>query len=281
MGLGGSAEYFFRAQSDDDALGAIDYALSAKIPLTVFGGGSNVVVHERGVRGLVLCLDTQNVAIHDDNVVEVAAGKNWHTFVQEMCAKGLFGIECLAGIPGRVGATPIQNVGAYGQEVSDVIERVKVYDRQKKCVRTLTNSACAFAYRDSVFRRNPEAFIVLSITFYLSPRAPAIKYEQLRAALADDGDNIHRRIEEVIALRKQKSMVVNYCENATYDPTRPTNQFSAGSFFKNPVISPQAWPAFSKQFTSPVPHYDIVAAKPRRRSMEKGPRGLADRTGWF
>jgi UDP-N-acetylmuramate dehydrogenase len=176
----------------------------------------------------------RRVAMDGERVlVEAAAGEPWDELVSEAVARGWAGIECLAGIPGRVGATPIQNVGAYGQEVADTIHSVRALERASGSIVQLTPDACAFGYRDSRFKREPEAYVVLAVTFALHPAgAPTLRYPELAAAVSGSVSGHAPTLAEVAAvvrtLRARKSMVI--------DPADP-NRRSVGSFFTNPVVT--------------------------------------------
>lgn len=170
----------------------------------------------------------------------VAAGEPWDEVVAQTIQEGLAGVECLSGIPGLAGATPIQNVGAYGQEISEVITAVHVWDRRAGQRRVLTPSSCAFGYRDSAFKRDPEAAVVLAVELQLRPGGDAtLRYAELRRSLEQGGrPSLARVREHVLALRRSKSMVLD-----ADDP----NSRSAGSFFTNPVVAPSQVEALVEQ----------------------------------
>lgn len=208
------------------------------MPAVVLGGGSNVVIGDAGVRGLVLHMAQRGVQLRDTGQgpvhVIASAGEAWDGLVEMCCARELSGIECLSGIPGLVGATPIQNVGAYGQDVADTIAAVRVLDRAALTVHTLGPEQCGFGYRDSRFKREPERFVVLEVTFALQPGPlRECKYAELRNALgAETAQPSPARVREaVLALRRGKSMVLDPADE---------NRRSAGSFFTNPVLDAAA-----------------------------------------
>ena len=234
--LGGPAGRLVEAADEDAVVAAVLSADRAGEPLLVLAGGSNVVVADAGFPGTVLRIATRGIARRDEPdgrvVVEVQAGEPWDPLVARCVAGGLAGVECLSGIPGSVGATPIQNVGAYGQEVSETIVFVRVLDRTSGEVHELDAAACGFTYRSSAFKRTPGRWVVLAVTFALerSNLSAPIRYAELartlgvelcdRAPLADVR-------AAVLALRRAKGMVI--------DPGDP-DSVSAGSFFTNPIL---------------------------------------------
>jgi UDP-N-acetylmuramate dehydrogenase len=230
--LGGPARRVVEAHSEDEALAAVRAADEAGEPLLLLAGGSNVVVSDEGFPGVVVRLLTRGVAREGDDRLEVQAGEPWDPFVERCVADGLAGIECLSGIPGSVGATPIQNVGAYGQDVSETVVRVRVYDRVSRRVEELTAEACEFTYRSSAFKRNPGRWIVLAVTFSLErqPQSRPIAYAELARALGVElgaSAPLADVRDAVLALRRRKGMVI--------DPADP-DSVSAGSFFTNPIL---------------------------------------------
>ena len=233
LGGGGAADELVEATTERDAIDAVREADTAGTPVLVLGGGSNLLVADRGFAGRAVRVATRGVErVRDGERVAVTAqaGEPWDTFVAACVAEGLAGVECLSGIPGLVGATPIQNVGAYGQEVADTIVSVRAWDRVAGEVVTLPGVRCGFAYRDSAFKSGaPGRHVVLAVTFALRPGgAPAVRYGELSRALAGDAAPTLGRVREVvIALRRAKSMVL--------DPGDPESR-SAGSFFTNPIV---------------------------------------------
>ena len=233
LGLGGSARFFAEIREASDVAPAIAWARQKDVPVFVLGGGSNLVVADEGFAGLVLRIRTAGRRWSEDGAelrVEVEAGENWDDVVAEAVGRGAAGIECLAGIPGSAGAAPVQNIGAYGQEVASAARRVSVLDRQSLDVRELDCDACGFDYRDSIFKRDPDRFVILSVTLGLSKNAPAIpRYPELAASLvAKPRPGLTDIREAVLALRRKKSMVLD-----EVDP----NHRSAGSFFTNPIVT--------------------------------------------
>lgn len=232
LGLGGPADVFLRATTDAALARGLDWARNAGLPVLVFGGGSNLVIGDEGFGGLALQVATRGIASRttaEGIEVSAAAGEPWDAFVDFVTTEGWAGLECLAGIPGLVGATPVQNVGAYGQEVAETLLRVRVLDRETLAVRWLDARALDFAYRDSLLRREPTRFVVLEVVFGLRPGGlPSLRYGELARALADEPlPSLARVRQTVVALRRKKSMVL--------DAKDPNTQ-SAGSFFVNPVV---------------------------------------------
>jgi UDP-N-acetylmuramate dehydrogenase len=232
--LGGPAQHFARIEDRATLLEALQWARTRALPVTLLGGGSNVVVSDRGVRGLVLQLRTRGVALaREGEHVEVTAeaGEDWDGLVTRCVDEDLAGVECLSGIPGRVGATPIQNVGAYGQEISGCLRAVEVLDRITLQTSWLDNDACQFGYRSSSFKRAPERFVVLAVRFALLPGGAAtLRYAELARALAAHGGtpSLSEVRAGVLQLRRAKSMLIEADDE---------NRRSVGSFFLNPIVS--------------------------------------------
>ena len=233
LGLGGPARHFVAAPDDETLLAALRWADGRGLPVLVLGGGSNLVVGDAGFDGLVVQVATRGRRFESagaETTVTAAAGEPWDELVADAVARDLGGVECLSGIPGLVGATPIQNVGAYGQEVAETIRAVRVVERGSGRVHELVPEACGFGYRDSAFKRDPGRFVVLAVTFALRPGAPpTLRYRELAEALAArERPTLAETRRTVLALRAAKSMVL-----APADP----NRRSVGSFFTNPVLS--------------------------------------------
>jgi UDP-N-acetylmuramate dehydrogenase len=235
MGVGGPAPWYVEARDEPTVLAAVAWVQQRGLPVRVLGGGSNVVVADTGVDGLVLRVAIRGVAVRaSGREVELtaAAGEPWDDVVSLAVEKGWAGLECLSGIPGLVGATPIQNVGAYGQEVSDTIVAVRALDRAARTVVSLPPTACGFGYRDSAFKsRTPDRHVILAVTYRLRPGgAPTVRYAELVQHLAGRGietPTLGDVRESVLAVRRAKSMVL--------EPEDP-NRRSCGSFFVNPVV---------------------------------------------
>ena len=257
LGLGGPAKTFVSASGEDTLAAAVRSADAAREPVLVIGGGSNLVIADAGFDGTVIHVNTRGVSYAPaqdgtDRVdVSVAAGEDWDDVVAATIAEGLAGLECLSGIPGRAGGTPVQNVGAYGREVAEVITQVRVYDRAEDKIRVIPNEFCTFAYRTSLFKSGrPESLVswpgaaaaaippqprhvVLDVTFRLARQSLStpVTYAELAAELGvamgeqAGADEVR---SAVLKIRARKGMVLN--------PGDPDTR-SAGSFFTNPVIS--------------------------------------------
>lgn len=246
--LGGPARDFVRATTEAELVEAVRAADAGREPVLILGGGSNLVVADEGFAGTVIQVATQGIVRDGPGSLTVAAGEPWDAVVAHAIAEGLAGLECLSGIPGLTGATPIQNVGAYGQEVSQTITNVRIYDRLRQEIQIFPNVRCDFAYRTSLFKRTPFSpkptssfppcpspsgrFLVLGVTFALAEQTLSmpVRYAELAAAL---GTSVGDRVESarvrsaVLELRRRKGMVI--------DPADPDTR-SAGSFFLNPVL---------------------------------------------
>jgi UDP-N-acetylmuramate dehydrogenase len=247
--LGGPARYFAQADTDDDLITVVRDADDSGEQVLVFGGGSNLVIADAGFAGRAVQVATSGIDVRrgDEDRVEVtaAAGQSWADLVDFAVAEQFAGIECLAGIPGLAGATPIQNVSAYGQEVAGTISAVRVYDRASGSTATMSAAECEFGYRTSVFKRTgwPDAhersgptgrYVVLAVTFTLArdPNSIPVKYAELAAKLGisvGDRAPLADARAAVLSLRAGKGMVL--------DPADP-DSISAGSFFTNPVLDP-------------------------------------------
>ncbi|MFC5176791.1 UDP-N-acetylmuramate dehydrogenase [Nocardioides taihuensis] len=253
--LGGPAGRWVEATTEQELVDAVSGADEAGEPVLLVAGGSNLVVADEGFAGTVVHVATTGVAADHEGddptcggvLVTVAAGESWDDLVATAVARGWTGLEALSGIPGSVGATPIQNVGAYGQEVSQTIAKVRVWDRTLRGVRTFANADCGFSYRHSRFKADPGRHVVLEVTFQLaqgSLGAP-VRYAELarrlgvaegqRAPLADVRN-------AVLDLRRGKGMVLDADDHDTW---------SAGSFFTNPVVDPAAVPEGAPAWPQP------------------------------
>jgi UDP-N-acetylmuramate dehydrogenase len=230
FGVGGAARYFVEARSKDDVVRAVGWAEERGLPLFVLGGGSNLLVPDEGYTGLVLQIGILGV-LQDKSWSPhffVGAGVSWDSFVDEAIGANCAGIECLAGIPGSVGGTPVQNVGAYGQEVSETIGAVEVFDRKLSAFRWMENSECQFRYRESVFNTTERGrYIVTGVTFDLHYGKPTLRYTELAERFRWKRASLKKVASAVREIRRGKGMVI--------DPSDSDSR-SAGSFFKNPIL---------------------------------------------
>jgi UDP-N-acetylmuramate dehydrogenase len=277
--VGGPARELVVAESEDELVDAVrQYA--AEGPVLVMGSGSNLLIGDDGFDGVVVTVATRG--IREDSMsacggamIGVAAGEPWDELVQYAISRRWTGVEALSGIPGLVGATPIQNVGAYGAEVSDTVARVRVYDRQDDRVRTLFPFDCQFGYRTSRFKQNPGRFVVLEVYYQLEwgDLSGPIRYGQLADRLGVEVGDSRVPVQEVrdavLDLRRAKGMVL---EDADHDT------WSAGSFFTNPVVAREQVPAGAPQWPLDGDHVKTSAAwLIEQAGYERGHAGPAGR----
>jgi UDP-N-acetylmuramate dehydrogenase len=236
LGIGGPARWFMTAATAGAVVAAARWCHERHVPMLPIGGGSNLVVSDDGFPGLVLRVAIQGVSFEaagEDTRVTAGAGESWDQVVAAAVARGLAGLECLSGIPGTVGGAPIQNVGAYGQEVAKSIESVTAFDSRRAAIVSIPNARCEFTYRHSMFKSAaPSRFVITSVNFLLREGPPAVRYPDLRASLAADGISSPTLADvraAVLAIRRTKGMVVD---------ERDPDSRSVGSFFMNPIVSP-------------------------------------------
>jgi len=261
LGVGGAARFYARATDRDAVAAGMAWAAARGVPLFVLGGGSNVVVADEGYPGLVLHVVIEGIEtrlVDGGVLVRAAAGESWDALVASATAHGWGGVECLSGIPGRVGATPIQNVGAYGQDVSETVTAVEAFDIPERKVVSLSNRECGFGYRSSRFKgADRDRYIILGVEYRLVPGgAPAVRYPDLQRHFAERGSaapTLPEVREAVLEVRRRKSMVL--------DPADP-NARSVGSFFMNPVVSKE------------------TCAAVEASALRKGPRGAETMPRW-
>ncbi|HEY9474795.1 MAG TPA: UDP-N-acetylmuramate dehydrogenase [Mycobacteriales bacterium] len=248
--VGGPAARLVEPADEAEIVAAVGAADAEGTGVLLLGGGSNLVLSDQGFDGLVVLLRSRGRRVEtiDDRVLlEVAAGEPWDDLVAHTVAEGWAGLECLSGIPGLAGATPVQNVGAYGQEVSDILVSLRVFDRQRGEVLTVPAARCGFGYRHSVFR-GTDRYVVLSVTFALRPGGDStpVRYPELADLLGvqvDQAAAISAVREAVLVLRRGKGMVLDPDDHDTW---------SAGSFFTNPVLSVTELAAFTARVGSGV-----------------------------
>jgi UDP-N-acetylmuramate dehydrogenase len=249
IGLGGKAMYFVSCESVEEILGTLAFAKERHLRVQVIGGGSNIIFPDEGFDGLVIRVAMKGISLLESGgwtTVTAKAGEPWDEFVKRCIENGLGGIECLSGIPGLVGATPIQNVGAYGQEVAETIISLRALERATLQTIEFAGQECGFGYRQSRFKgHDADRYIITEVTFRMRTNGrPVIRYPELRkylesstdvAKLASGRQALEAVQTAVLALRRRKSMVL--------DPADP-NTRSVGSFFMNPILSKEALEKF-------------------------------------
>ena len=251
LGIGGAARFFVKATSEEELIAAMEFAEQHGLPVFILGGGSNVLVSDEGFSGLVVLIAIKG--IERSETVTVGAGENWDGFVRQCVERNLAGVECLSGIPGFVGGTPVQNVGAYGQEVSETIIKVRAFDRQTKQIVELSNRECGFSYRTSIFNSTErDRYVVLAVTYALKPDgAPALRYPDVKNYFAGRSDQpaLGEVRQAVIEIRSRKGMVI-----VANDP----DCRSAGSFFKNPILSTEAFANLEARAEERPPSFPVA-----------------------
>jgi UDP-N-acetylmuramate dehydrogenase len=260
--VGGPARYFTEPKSAAEVAEGVNFARSKDLPLFVLGGGSNLVVSDAGWPGLVLKLAVRGIEERTENgktLFDVGAGEEWDRFVARAVARNCAGVECLSGIPGSVGGTPVQNVGAYGQEVSETIESVQVFDLIDGQVRELCAEACGLQYRTSIFNTSERGrFIILRVTYALTPGGkPRIDYADLKKHFAgfQNIPSLTSTREAVRRIRAAKAMLITPGDEDCR---------SAGSFFKNPVLPAEQYDQLTRRAAAKglqVPSYPALDAQ--------------------
>ena len=235
--VGGPAKNFVEAHNEEEIIAAL--VAAGDSPVLILGGGTNVLISDAGFAGTVIHITNSALVSEVDAcsgaTLTIGAGENWDDFVALTIERGFAGLETLSGIPGTVGAAPIQNIGAYGHEVSEFISRVRTYDRVAKAIKTFTNQECEFEYRSSIFKRNPGQFIILEVQFQIriGDFSDPITYLELAKKLDTQmGEKapVHQVREAVLELRASKGMLLS---------PEDRDSWSAGSFFTNPIVSQQ------------------------------------------
>lgn len=264
LSLDAVASHYCKIQSNDDLTQALDFAKQQQLNVLILSGGSNMLLPEQ-IHALVLHMDIQGIELldADDQVqrLRVGAGQSWHDFVLWTTQQDFYGLQNLALIPGLVGASPVQNIGAYGVEVGEFIESVEVYDRENHSFSSIKAADCDFAYRHSIFKDHPGRYIITHVIFRLL-KQPELKlnYGDLKTAVGEEQtpENLER---QVIQIRQSKLP----------DPKEYPN---VGSFFKNPVVDLQFFDQIAQQFPN-LPHY------PQPNNQVKMAAGwLIDQSGW-
>jgi UDP-N-acetylmuramate dehydrogenase len=260
--VGGPARYFCEAHSENDVVEVLRFVRGRDLPLFVLGGGSNLVVADSGFSGFVLKIAIVDKSFDQDGPhlrFDLGAGLDWDDFAAESVARNCSGIECLSGIPGKVGATPVQNVGAYGQEVSETIEIVRAFDVQSGHIVELSNRECRFEYRSSIFNTSQRGrYVILRVRFRLtSGGVPRVKYADLQRYFSDrnSAPSLAAVREAVLHVRQSKGMLIIPGDE---------NSRSAGSFFKNPVLGEKQFQQLNLRAQSrglKVPDYPALSAQ--------------------
>ncbi len=264
LSLNSVASHYVQIDHNEALLEALNYACEHKLNVMILSGGSNMLLPEL-IHALVLHMNIQGVEhLAEDettHTLRVGAGQSWHDFVLWTTAQRYYGLQNLALIPGLVGASPVQNIGAYGVEVGEFIHSVEVYDRELNCFSQILAKDCNFAYRDSIFKQNPSRYIITHVIFKLLKKPQLkISYGDLKAAVGDElsAENLEK---QVIQIRQSKLP----------DPKQYPN---AGSFFKNPIIQASEYEKLSIQFPN-LPHYDQADG-----TVKIAAGWLIDQAGW-
>jgi UDP-N-acetylmuramate dehydrogenase len=259
FGVGGPARYFAEAQDEDDVVMALAFARTRDLPVFVLGGGSNLLVSDTGYPGLVLRIAVRGVSLEpagDNMLLTAAAGEDWDRIVVSCVETNLAGVECLSGIPGFVGGTPVQNVGAYGQEIADTLVSVRALDRESEEIVELTREQCGFAYRTSIFNTtHRDRYIVLQVTYSLRKNGiPLVKYPDLQRSLKHSTrpPTLAEVRRAVLEIRASKGMLI-----VEGDP----DCRSAGSFFKNPILTQAEFSRIPSAGNGDVPCYPASDGK--------------------
>jgi len=258
IGLGGPARYFADCASEQDVREAIELARARSAPLHVLGGGSNVVFRDSGFPGLVARIATRGRSFESSGdrgggvLVHAAAGESWDGLVAESVARGLSGIECLSGIPGTVGGAPIQNIGAYGQEIAETLVDVECLDRERAQPVTFARDQCGFAYRMSRFKGTDRGrYIVLGARLRLRrDTRPTLRYAELAAAAAKRGGVEGLEAPAAVALVREVVLELRSGKSMVLDPADP-NTRSVGSFFMNPIVSAEVFAELKRRWDPP------------------------------
>lgn len=255
LGIGGEARWFVRVTTVKEMAAADAWCRERSLSLFVLGGGSNLVVSDGGYDGLVMQVAIRGIAFSardGQTVIRAGAGEPWDDVVAAAVSRGLAGLECLSGIPGSVGGTPIQNVGAYGQDVAASITEVTVFDRDSASVTVLSGADCGFGYRTSRFKRHAGGRqVVCGVTFRLQPGPPTVTYPDVITYLERAGvssPTLSDVRQAVLAIRRRKGMVI--------DPSDQDTQ-SVGSFFRNPIVGDDLHTRLESSSSGPVPAYPV------------------------
>lgn len=279
LGLGGTARFFCEARSIECLQAGVRWAREQNLPLLILGGGSNIVISDSGFRGLALRVAVKGISIETSGewaTVKAGAGEEWDDLVALCVASQLAGFECLSGIPGSVGATPIQNVGAYGQEISETMERLSALDLVTREITEISRDECQFGYRASRFKRQDQnRFIITQVEYRLRVQGkPAIRYAELERYFAERGisaPSLADAREGVIAIRRRKAMVI--------DPA-DTDSRSVGSFFVNPVVTRDEYEEIRSRASSFISDTEKMPAFPSGDRIKLSAAWLIEQSGF-
>jgi UDP-N-acetylmuramate dehydrogenase len=260
LGVGGPARYFLEAATAEQVREAAMWAAEHRLPLFILGGGSNLLVADAGFPGLVLKINILGVAEQPAGqklLFTAGAGEEWDSFVSYAVVRNCAGVECLSGIPGKVGGSPVQNIGAYGQEVSETICRIEALDTATGEIEMLDNACCKFGYRSSVFNTSAGGrYIILRVTFALTPGGPArVAYADLKKRFDGRTPSLVETCDTVRNIRAEKGMLLTEGDEDCR---------SAGSFFRNPVLSPEQYSELERrvyELGMSVPSYPGLASQ--------------------
>ena len=250
--VGGPAKKVIQVSTESEIIAAIEEAGNS--PVLILGGGTNLLISDEGFDGTVIRISNNSVQSEVDAcsgaTLTIGAGEDWDTFVQTSIDRGYAGLETLSGIPGTVGAAPIQNIGAYGHEVSEYITRVRTYDRVEKTLKTFTNAECQFTYRNSYFKAHPGRYVILDVQFQIriGEMSDPITYLELAKKLGVElGDKapVKETRAAVLELRASKGMLLSQDDH---------DSWSAGSFFTNPIVSQQQ----ADQLPNAAPKWPLI-----------------------
>ncbi|MHB8652006.1 MAG: UDP-N-acetylmuramate dehydrogenase [Minisyncoccota bacterium] len=265
MRTGGPARYFFSVKSEEELTQAISYAKDHNLPFFVLGGGSNIVVSNEGFKGVVIRNEIKGITYEEMEgkvLVTAGAGEVWDDLVANVVERGLWGIENLSAIPGVVGATPVQNIGAYGVEVAEVVHSVRVYDTVENVVRSFTRTECEFGYRTSIFKKSFRRFVVTHVTYALATKGVArTDYHDLNIFFSDTAARTSREVRAAV------------CQIRATKLPDPITVPNSGSFFKNPVVTQELYKTIQQA------HPQVIG-----RSVEQGVKlsaaHLIELCGW-
>ncbi len=241
--IGGPAKFFCAVSDENELVQAVKYAKAGKIPMFILGGGSNLLISDKGYDGLVIKIELAGVSFSGDKVT-AAAGESWDRLVEETVKRGLYGLENLSAIPGTVGATAVQNIGAYGADISRTIEFVRALDTKKLEFRDISNAECKFGYRDSLFKQQRGRYIISTVTFQLENQGNVdISYKDLVEYFSSQDKKVSPDSTPTLAEVRQAVVKIR---SGKLPDWRLWG--TAGSFFKNPIVRTEIFTEFKKKY---------------------------------